>query len=151
MLINIVAPMTFIPEKFVQKTRSVFIKLMEKIVLNSKDELSWKKFLLLPTVLFTIASTNRRPEYNRRLDLILSDDWDEFTYSSLKSKSINVFSQNFSKEQSQERITQLAKAGEIGSLMDFISRERAPNLLPLLIQSRYSKASMWSLLLTKLM
>ena len=124
---------------------------MEKIVLNSKDELSWKKFLLLPTVLFTIASTNRRPEYNRRLDLILSDDWDEFTYSSLKSKSINVFSQNFSKEQSQERITQLAKAGEIGSLMDFISRERAPNLLPLLIQSRYSKASMWSLLLTKLM
>jgi len=131
MLINIVAPMTFIPEKFVQKTRSVFIKLMEKIVLDSKDELSWKKFLLLPTVLFTIASTNRRPEYNRRLDLILSDDWDEFTYSSLKSKSINVFSQNFSKEQSQERITQLAKAGEIGSIMDLISRERAPNLLPL--------------------
>ena len=61
-LISIVNSMTFIPEKFVKKVRSLYIKLMKKICDHPNDLMLWKKYFLLPTVLFTVQKGNRKEE-----------------------------------------------------------------------------------------
>src|SRR4051794_27621772 len=51
-LLGLTNSIRFIPEKFVKKTRKVFIKFMSLVVTEKHLVLHWKKFLMLPTVIF---------------------------------------------------------------------------------------------------
>ena len=64
------------------KVRKAFIRLMKKIVASPQDSLAWKKFLLLPTVLFTNQLKDRQAILKATLALIEKDDWSSFTYDS---------------------------------------------------------------------
>ena len=134
---SIVDSMSFIPEKFVPKVRSVFIDHMKKVKDNPHTLLHWKKFMLLPTVLFTIEpqSTNgRKKDLAKRIELIETDNWDPFTLDYFKKRSAFVKDPNPSSEAAKrksrlnKRINQLAKAGELGEIMKVISREDTSTL-----------------------
>ena len=128
-LISIVNSMAFIPEKFVKKVRSLYIKLMKKICDHPNDVLLWKKYFLLPTVLFTVQKGNRKEELGQRIILVENDDWSKFTIGYFQKRNIYVANKNpkVLKENqekfTEKRINDLATAGEIGEIMKFISRD----------------------------
>ena len=82
----------FIPERVVKPVRGVFNQLMRSVVNNPQDLLRWKKFFLLPMVLFCLpgkeinseqASRDRIKEIRRRVELVQRDDWNQFTFGFL--------------------------------------------------------------------
>jgi hypothetical protein len=125
-LISIVNSMTFIPEKFVKKVRALYIKLMKKICDHPNDLLLWKKYFLLPTVLFTVQKGNRKEELGQRITSVENDDWSNFTIGYFQKRNIYVAHEDpkIQKENQEKftykRINDLAKAGEIGEIMKFI-------------------------------
>jgi len=130
-LLSIVDSMSFIPEKFVKKCRRVYNLYMQNVVDNSHDSLSWKKFLLLPTVLFTVQKGNRKADLNYRLELLLEDKWNSFTFGYFMSRSFSKSSNSTKSNQlnspqqmdiHDQRISTMAKAGEIGLIMRYITR-----------------------------
>ena len=50
------------------------------------DVFAWRKYFLLPTILFDNAGRERRiKDYRRgRIELLVRDDWSQFTLGSLK-------------------------------------------------------------------
>ena len=78
-LVTLVDSVGFIPEHCVPKVRKAFIRSMKEIV-ATQDSLAWKKFLLLPTVLFINQLKDRKAILKATLALLEKDDWSSFTY-----------------------------------------------------------------------
>ena len=80
-LLGLTNSVRFIAEKHLKKTRLVFIKYMRALLDDDKSVNCWKKFLVLPTVLFGgyLGENNLKVEYGLRLELLLVDDWSSFT------------------------------------------------------------------------
>jgi len=74
---------TFIPEKYVRKTRKVFSMYMQRVI-DDPTELNWKKFFLLATILFDNDSTrllkDRKSLLLSRLVSLERDEWNAFTH-----------------------------------------------------------------------
>jgi hypothetical protein len=80
-LLGFIPSLEFIPERLVKRCRRAYTFVMEHL-LNNKNNgeaalVWWKKFLLLPFVLF---SPSKKSEINRRLGLVLDNQW-PFTLS----------------------------------------------------------------------
>ena len=75
-LLGFIPSLEFIPERLVKRCRRAYTFVMEHL-LNNKNNgeaalVWWKKFLLLPFVLF---SPSKKSEINRRLGLVLDNQW----------------------------------------------------------------------------
>lgn len=68
-------PLDFVPTSHINVVRTVFTHCLQVIFADSTNELHWKRFLLLPTVLFINTSKNRRAALTDKCALILNDTW----------------------------------------------------------------------------
>ena len=118
-----VAPsITFIPDNkgILQSIRNLFIHAMRKIESthtagNLVDEvLAWKKYFLLPTVLFDNTSRQDKVKdlLRERIRLLVLDDWSHFTLGSLQLKPLSERLE-FNDEQVKRRVTKLVSVGQI--------------------------------------
>jgi hypothetical protein len=84
-LAGLVTSVTFIHDNFVPKVRRAFIYQMRQIVDDKTNLVAWKKFSLLPVVLFT---TTDRAELRDRLDTLQADGckWCNFRLGRFKHK-----------------------------------------------------------------
>jgi hypothetical protein len=136
--------LTYIPDKLVKKVRSVYIFIMQKLV-NSMDledeptQISlWKKWLLLPIVLFCHPSKCNKRCMNMRMERILADDWSSFQLGSyVKREEIHIDRSNIIPNESfsvctVKRIQKFVQVNQLGSAMDLITldnRKVIPSVL----------------------
>ncbi len=102
--------MKYIPGNLVKLVRKVFIKVMGDFKNNPTDLLLWKKFVILPSILFTDNGSERRTGIKKAALQILQNDW------SFKIKDIRPrinHSQSFNLESIKSRVTRLMTVGEI--------------------------------------
>jgi hypothetical protein len=131
-LLSIVDSMTFIPEKFVKKIRAIYILYMKKIISDKHDKTNWKKFLLLPTVLFTDGKPrgSRKGELTRIIRDLENDSWNQLTVEYFTAKklptetNVTILEEKL-QAKTDKRIQELAKAGEIGAIMQYICQSRS--------------------------
>jgi hypothetical protein len=115
---------SFIPEKMVKKTRRIFNQRMRAITQNPQDPILWKKFILLPSILFTPHNAGKKKVLRSRLQILEDDDWDSLTLQHLLSRRQRhqISSIDFLKIR-DKRVQSLAKAGEMSSIMQLITRD----------------------------
>jgi hypothetical protein len=123
----------YIPQVYVKRTRQVFIQILEGMMTpRSTPEklIFWKKWALLPTVLFSSLNLNRKQEYATRLEYLLNDDWSRFTIGYFEHRSVisGFASGRHDKQSEAEQLARLgmkyAKVGEIGKVMQLITQDR---------------------------
>ena len=68
-------PLDFVPTSHILKVRRAFIHCLQAVVASPHDELLWKRFCLLPTVLFIDIGKRRRADLDCKINLILADIW----------------------------------------------------------------------------
>ena len=68
-------PLDFVPTSHILKVRRAFIHCLQAVVASPHDELLWKRFCLLPTVLFIDIGKRRRADLDCKINLILADTW----------------------------------------------------------------------------
>ena len=131
-LVSLPNPISFIPKKFIPKIRKLFNIVMETVIAYPHNDLNWKKFLLLPTVLFTLPKPNRNSILETRLNLLLDDDWSRFSFGSLGISSyINPIppSRNSAEDTHKQlqrvnkRIQKFGAAGDISQVMKVIEQD----------------------------
>jgi hypothetical protein len=114
---------------------------MDKLINDSQDELLWKKFFLLPTILLSsLPGRQRNAEIIKRIDLLQKDEWFHFT--------VGFFNRRFnprnshSLDQQHTRTTNIhgefslsesiafkqMKAGNISKAMDALTNSTVPAL-----------------------
>ena len=117
--------LSFIPEKYIKKTRAIWNKFMQKVVDDGSD-INWKKLILLPLIIFDYDNNeilyDRKRKYRVKLDKLHNDDWSTFTLGSLSKKTIksNPITQN----EIHAAATRLAEVGEIGKAFKKIKSDR---------------------------
>jgi hypothetical protein len=106
---------------------------MLSIIEDPSDPMRWKKFFLLPTVLFT-TQTNRKGSMNNHLELLNSDNWDSLFLNSFprKIRSATASSQTSNQKcldserqrclRNNSQIKRLIEAGEFSDLFKFLRR-----------------------------
>ena len=114
-----IAPsISHIPDNLVRKARKVFVTHMQRCIDDRENsaDLNWKKFLLLPLVLFDNDSKKalniRKRTIAERIALLEKEDWSTFTLGSLSKKVINT--EDISPEQVYKSAMRYAESGEIG-------------------------------------
>ena len=112
--------MKFIPSDCENLIRKVYIKIMREIqnaTLNSPAAiLAWKRFWLLPLVLFTHSNEkgNVRSQIRTSAKKIMVGDWESFTLGSLVKRQKPVVQSSSAKLESKEhQITQLLSIGQV--------------------------------------
>ena len=68
-------PLDFIPTSHVLKVRRAFTHCLQAVLASPLDDLLWKRFCLLPTVLFIDIGKHRRADLDCKINLILADTW----------------------------------------------------------------------------
>lgn len=89
-LVGFASSATFIHENLIERVRLVYIHVLQQLTANILSIMWWKKFLLLPAVLF--SCTNRATVVERMND-ILADNWN-LTIGDLVKKRIPCQQQN---------------------------------------------------------
>ena len=117
--------LSFIPEKYIKKTRAIWNKFMQKVIDDGSD-VNWKKLILLPLIIFDFDNHEilyeRKRKYKVKLDKLHIDDWSSFTLGSLSKKitKCNPISQN----EIYAAATRLAEVGEIGKAYKKLKSDR---------------------------
>jgi hypothetical protein len=95
-----------IPEKFIKKTRAVFIKYLRELIKNITVLVSWKKVLLLSIVLFGgyCGESTMKSQYEVRLEQLLSDNWDSFSLGMFRKRENSVAQVEQSAEKRLEKM-----------------------------------------------
>lgn len=123
---------SFIPSKYLRRLRLVWIKYMQK-AMDTDHVLDWKKYFLLPIILFdnSIERTSRdiKTTLSRNLDLLQNDDWESFTVSSLSRKSVSNLEIHTDDESHLNRLHKLAHRyatkGELSKALKVLLRPDA--------------------------
>ena len=68
-------PLDFIPTSHILKVRQAFTHCLQAVLASPLDDLLWKRFCLLPTVLFIDIGKYRRADLDCKIDLIFADTW----------------------------------------------------------------------------
>jgi hypothetical protein len=68
-------PLDFIPTSHVLKVRRAFTHCLRTVLASPLDDLLWKRFCLLPTVLFIDIGKHRRADLDCKINLILANTW----------------------------------------------------------------------------
>ena len=112
---GISSSMTFIPEKYVKKTRKIWNTRMQRCLDDGSEE-NWKKLLLLPIVLFDCKRNDslneRKRSFGLKLESINIDDWSSFTIGLLSKKILKI--DPLTQDEINKSATRLAEVGEIG-------------------------------------
>ena len=139
-LIGIQNSLRAIPNQCLSDIRVYLIDLLEKIMEFPNNLLNHKKFILLPTVLFTSldgSSAERVREIKNRLHVLKNDNWDLFTLSYFQSRKSNNHHNNFSQNNDnnimndevpmhhKEAINQI-KLGNLSKGMQKLNNNRIP-------------------------
>ena len=111
---------SFIPDNMLNSVRQIFIHAMRRIESTASaanpatESLAWKKYFLLPTILFDNTSRERKIKdtMRGRIQLLVRDDWSQFTLGSLQLKPMNQ-RMEFRNEEVTKRITKLVSVGQI--------------------------------------
>ena len=118
-LIGISNSVTFIPDNLANYARQVFIKYLRELdsSIGTPHEiaLSWKRYLLLPTIIFSCSYRDGgklKEEMKKKLDLLSRNLWDTFTLESLSLKVILPGGVT-TNEQAHRRAEKLIKAGQL--------------------------------------
>ena len=126
--------LTDIPQNHLKRVRQVFIKYMEMVIADPKDELKWKKLLLLPTVLFVPKiDKGTKGGLSHVIQLLLNDKWNEIRIGHFRMKIQRVQSEHptdtelAEKEEKNEantlkRVMECAHVGEIGKSLQNLLR-----------------------------
>jgi hypothetical protein len=129
-LLTLAPSMTYIPNRYVKKCRSVFVKIMTEVIEDPNNEVTWKKFFMLPIVLFSDIAGRRRASLDERLNKIVQNNWDTFTLAMFQKRrsfqgadNLVADNQNVTSNNKSRKIRKLAEAGEIGSVMQFIQQD----------------------------
>ena len=122
---GISASLSFIPEKYIKKTRAIWNKFMQK-VLDDGSDINWKKLILLPLILFDYDNNEilneRKRKYGAKLDKLLIDDWSTFNLGSLSKRTIKT--NPISQKGIHAAATRLAEVGEIGKAFKKLKSDR---------------------------
>ena len=122
---GITPSITFIPDKYVKRTRNVWNSRMQKCLDDNSEE-DWKKLLLLPIVLFdceqNVSLNERKRNLGVKLDLLKNDDWSAFRLGSLSKRTLK--SGPMTQEQIHSSATRLAEVGEIGKAFKKLKSDR---------------------------
>ena len=133
-LITLPDSISFIPKKFIPKIRKLFNIVMESIIAYPHDNLNWKKFLLLPTVLFSLPKLNRTSILEIRLNLLLENDWSRFTFGSLGTSAhsnhrpppgITSKDKDMQLQRINQRVQKFAAAGDISHVTKIIEQTQS--------------------------
>ena len=118
--------MTFIPEKYVKKTRKVFTIYMQRMIDDSTDT-NWKKFILLSPILFDNDGNkllkDRKSLLMEKLVKLEADDWTSFTIGSLSQRSHRE-AKPFSDAEINKAAMRFMKVGEIGKAFSKLKQDR---------------------------
>jgi hypothetical protein len=76
---------SFIHENFVRKVRDVFCMYMRALLSDKQNMVLWKKYLLLPVILF---SSSDRKDLSTRIRLLEQQQWDSFTLGYFQMKKL---------------------------------------------------------------
>ena len=68
-------PLDFIPTSHILKVRRAFTNCLQAVLALPLDELLWKRFCHLPSVLFIDIGKRRRANLDCKINLILADTW----------------------------------------------------------------------------
>ena len=121
---------TFIPFNLRGAIRRTFNVLLERVRDDAESDLHWKRFLCLPTVLFTNSKkfgNSNRTSMKAKLKLILQDDWSQFSPSNLGLWiPANPLDSIPSLEKNHRKVTALATVGEIGKAMRTLDSQCCP-------------------------
>ena len=86
--------------------------------------LAWKKYFLLPTILFDNCRGERVKDVLRdRIKLLAKHDWSQFTLGTLQLKPMNQRLE-FSDEDIKKRMTKLVSAGQISKAYRVLTGDR---------------------------
>lgn len=122
---GISASLSFIPEKYIKKTRAIWSKFMQK-VLDDGSDINWKKLILLPLILFDNNNNEilneRKRKYGAKLDKLQIDDWSTFKLGSLSKRTIKT--NPISQKGIHAAATRLAEVGEIGKAFKKLKSDR---------------------------
>ena len=122
---GISASLSFIPEKYIKKTRAIWNKFMQKVLDNGSD-INWKKLILLPLILFDNDNNEilneRKRKYGAKLDKLQIDDWSTFKLGSLSKRTIKT--NPISQKGIHAAATRLAEVGEIGKAFKKLKSDR---------------------------
>ena len=118
-LIGISNSISFIPDNLVFSVRQLFIKYLREIdnVVGSSNAiaLSWKRYFLLPTILFSYNESDGgkiKEEMKKKIDLLSINKWESFTIESLSLRVVAT-GNTISTEQSYHHAEKLIKAGQL--------------------------------------
>ena len=73
--------------KFIPKIRDIYINIMLKIIEQPQELTHWKKFVVLPIILFSI---NCNRDLSARIQSLLQDKWDSFIIADFIKESHNT-------------------------------------------------------------
>ena len=117
---------SFIPEKLIRRLRLLWIKYMQH-ALDSDTTAAWKKYFLLPLVLFDASgaegSKSLKSSISKKLALLEIDNWDMFTVGDL-TRTLPVVSTR-SEERLQNLAMKYAKNGELSKSLKVLLRPRS--------------------------
>ena len=133
-LLRLGDPISFIPNKFLKRLRLVWIKFMQK-ALDTDAAIDWKKYFLLPTVLFDnigVSAPVIKTTLASRLLLLEQDNWDSITLDSLSIRAVHRAVSDMQYESQRNKLVmKCARAGELSKAMAVALRERGMVLSPL--------------------
>jgi hypothetical protein len=120
---------SFIPQKFLRRLRMLWIQVMQR-ALDNDEELDWKKYFLLPVILFdSVAAPDAKvlkQALARRIELLENDQWDSFTVGSLSIPTGRKAHSQLSVEDHEVLLHTLAKkyakAGELSKALKVLQR-----------------------------
>ena len=117
--------MQFIPEKLVSKVRNIFIMYMDGVLANHDNLECWKKFLLLPIVLFSISGLrSRKVDMRDRIQALEDNRWEIFTLGQLcvREEFHGQNDSDISLARKYNRVEKYAKQGNFTGAMKLLEQ-----------------------------
>ena len=75
-----------IPRGYVEKTSKAYVSVLVKVIENPLDADSWKKMILLATVLY--ANFKGKLQVNQRLNLVIEDNWSKLNLEQFANECV---------------------------------------------------------------
>jgi hypothetical protein len=96
---------------------------MRLLVVSIHDIMLWKKFLLLPMMLFGNYGNEAKREFGSGLDLLMKGKWDEFSLGDYVKREdailASTIDENVLNERKNIRGDKMIAAGEYGGAFNF--------------------------------
>ena len=136
-LVGLSSSISFIPHRQIKNIRRIFNMYLQALLDDSQNLLLWKKYLLLPVVLFYARKTqpSHSTETNKRMKFLIQNNWTHFTLDVFRSREnaypkINLPTVNKGTIQStvqqslETRAIKLIRQGEMRRAMQLLTQQQ---------------------------